>query len=62
MSYGTRRCSPQLSGSTVKRRVRSGHFDHDFWIFTLLLVGLRNENLQMLQNGANLAQPPEVER
>ena len=48
--------------STVKRRVRSGHFDHDFWIFTLLLVGLRNENLQMLQNGANLAQPPEVER
>ena len=38
------------------------HFDHDFWIFTLLLVGLRNENLQMLQNGANLAQPPEVER
>ena len=31
--------------STVKRRVRSGHFDHDFWIFTLLLVGLRNENL-----------------
>ena len=21
--------------STVKRRVRSGHFDHDFWIFTL---------------------------
>ena len=48
--------------STVKRRVRYGHFDHDFWIFTLLLVGLRNENLQMLQNGANLAQPPEVER
>ena len=34
-SYGTRRCSPQLSGSTVKCRVRSGHFDHDFWIFTL---------------------------
>ena len=29
--------------STVKRRVRSGHFDHDFWIFTLLLVGLSNE-------------------
>ena len=30
--------------SIVKRRVRSGHFDHDFWNFTLLLVGLRNEN------------------
>ena len=48
--------------STVKRRVWSGHFDNDFWIFTLLLVGLRNENLKMLQNGANLTQPPEVER
>ena len=31
----------------------------DFHAFCL---GLRNENLQILQNGANLAQPPEVER
>ena len=30
--------------------------------FHALLVGLRNENFQILQNGANLAQPPEVER
>ena len=31
----------------------------DFHVF---FAGLRNENLQILQNGANLAQPPEVER
>ena len=38
-SYGTRRCSPQLSGSTVKCRVRSGHFDQllDFlaWVWEM---------------------------
>ena len=30
--------------------------------FLAFCLGLRNENLQILQNGANLAQPPEVER